>query len=279
MPAVRLAFVCSFALLAFASPANAANKLLPAPKQLRGFVLRADEKPSLYNHTFPRTPAFAWRPIAGAKKYEFELSTSEVGDDGAVLWSSSSLSAPIKTPATSVPVSLPWITGNPYSLYARVRGIDSRGRAGRWSRPYGFNMRWPTKPVPMSPQHPGLIRWTPVEGATMYEVWLRGARSTFLTTTNVADQRDHYTFHRYDALDGQRGLARSRRPPPLRRDPDTGSRPSRTGPGATSSSTSTRPTLPGLLSGVGTVSGSVVTPGRSTQRDCPRAHACVHLER
>jgi hypothetical protein len=26
-------------------------------------------------HAFPRTPAFAWRPVAGAKKYEFELST------------------------------------------------------------------------------------------------------------------------------------------------------------------------------------------------------------
>ena len=153
MPAVRLAFVCSFALLAFASPAHAAkSKLLPAPKQLRGFVLRADEKPSLYNHTFPRTPAFAWRPVAGAKKYEFELSTSQVGDDGAVIWTSSSLEAPIKTPATSVPVSLPWITGNPHSLYARVRGIHSHGRTGRWSRPYGFNMRWPAKPKPMSPQ-------------------------------------------------------------------------------------------------------------------------------
>jgi hypothetical protein len=198
MPAVRLAFVCSFALLAFASPANAAKgKLLPAPKQLRGFVLRADEKPSLHEHTitFTRTPAFAWRPVAGARKYEFELSTSEVGDDGAVIWSSSSLSAPI----TDVPISLPWITGNPHSLHARVRGIDSRGRAGRWSRPYGFNMRWPTKPLRMEPEYPGLIRWTPVEGATMYEVWI-GRRdlgaATFKTTTNVADMRELYTFHR-----------------------------------------------------------------------------------
>jgi hypothetical protein len=71
MPAVRLAFVCSFALLACASPAHAAkNKLLPAPKQLRRFVLHSDEKPSLYKHPFPRTPAFAWRPVAGAKKYD-----------------------------------------------------------------------------------------------------------------------------------------------------------------------------------------------------------------
>ena len=241
-------------------------------------MLRADEKPSLYNHTFPRTPAFAWRPIAGAKKYEFELSTSEVGDDGAVLWSSSSLSAPIKTPATSVPVSLPWITGNPYSLYARVRGIDSRGRAGRWSRPYGFNMRWPTKPVPMSPQHPGLIRWTPVEGATMYEVWLRGAR------VDVPDDDERRRPARplhlppLDALDGQRGMARSRRPPPLRRDPERS-------PGRLVRALEqhlrqlqpARAARPALRRRNRVRLGR--QPGRSTKRDRPRAHARVHLER
>ena len=260
MPAVRLAFVCSFALLAFASPAHAAkSKLLPAPKQLRGFVLRADEKPSLYKHTFPRTPAFAWRPVAGAKKYEFELSTSAVGDDGAVIWTSSSLAAPIKTPATSVPVSLPWITGNPYSLYARVRGIDPHGRSGRWSRPYGFNMRWATKPAPMSPQHPGLVRWTPVEGATMYEVWLRGARSTFLTTTNVADQRDHYTFHRslpwMASVDWRVRAVRR-----LYGEIPNGLPAVSYGPWSDVFVNFNPPTLPGMLSSIGTASGSVVSP-------------------
>lgn len=260
MPAVRLAFVCSFALLAFASPAHAANsRLLPAPKQLRGFVLRADEKSSLYKHTFPRTPAFAWRPVAGAKKYEFELSTSAVGDDGAVIWTSSSLEAPIKTPATAVPASLPWITGNPYSLYARVRGIDSRGRSGRWSRPYGFNMRWPTKPTPMSPQHPGLIRWTPVEGATMYEVWIRGARSTFLTTTNVADQRDHYTFHRslpwMASVDWRVRAVRR-----LYGEIPNGLPAVSYGPWSDVFVNFNPPALGGMLSSVGTASGSVVSP-------------------
>ena len=269
MPAVRLAFVCVLTLLAFAPPAHAAKaKLLPAPKQLRGFVLRADERPSLYKHTFPRTPAFAWRQVAGAKKYEFELSTSEVGDDGAVVWSSSSLSEPIKTPATYVPVALPWITGNPYSLYARVRGIDSRGRAGRWSRPYGFNMRWPAKPVPMNPQYPGLVRWTPVEGATMYEVWFRGARTTFLTTTNVADQRDHYTFHRtipwMGAVDWRVRAVRR-----LYGDIPNGLPAVSYGPWSDIFVNLNPPSLPGLLSRLGTASGSVVSPAATPS---PNAH-------
>ncbi|HEU6446487.1 MAG TPA: hypothetical protein VFL61_15645 [Gaiellaceae bacterium] len=267
MPAVRLAFVCAIALLAFASPAQGA-KLLPGPKQLRGFMLRADERASLHRHTFPRTPAFAWRPVAGAKRYEFELSTSEVGDDGAVIWSSESLDAPIKTPATSVPVSLPWITGNPYSLYARVRAIDSRGRAGRWSRPYGFNMRWPAKPVPMNPQYPGLIRWTPVEGATMYEVWLRGARSTFLTTTNVADQRDYYTFHRtmpwMASVDWRVRAVRR-----LYGDIPNGLPAVSYGPWSDVFVNLNPPTLPGLLSTFGTASGSVVSPAAAPS---PTAH-------
>jgi hypothetical protein len=258
MPAVRLAFVCALALLAVPPSAQAA-KLLPAPTQLRGFVLRADERPSLYRHTFPRTPAFAWRPVAGAKRYEFELSTSGVGDDGAVLWSSSSLREPIKTPATSVPVALPWITGNPYSLYARVRAIDARNRAGRWSTPYGFNMRWPTKPVPMNPQYPGLIRWTPVEGATMYEVWFRGARSTFLTTTNVADQRDHYTFHRTMPWMGTVDW-RVRAVRRLYGDIPNGLPAVSYGPWSDVFVNLNPPSLPGLLASFGTASGSVVSP-------------------
>ena len=262
MPAVRLAVVCLLALLV-APPAHAAKaKLLPAPKQLRGFMLRADERPSIYKHTFPRTPAFAWRPVAGAKQYEFELSTGEVGDDGAIVWSSSSLGAPIKTPATSVPVALPWITGNPYSLYARVRGIDSHNRSGKWSRPYGFNMRWPAKPVPATPQYPGLVRWTPVEGATMYEVWLRGARSTFFTTTNVADQRDHYTFHRtmpwMATVDWRVRAVRQ-----LYGDIPNGLPAVSYGPWSDVFVNFNPPTLPGLLSTFGTASGSVVSSATS----------------
>ena len=133
--------------------------------------------------------------MAGAKTYEFELSTSENFSESAVVWSSASSDVTLKSPAATIPISLPWMTGNPYALYARVRGIAPKGHDGRWSTPYGFNMRWRDRPRPLDPQSPGLVRWTPIEGATMYEVWLQGSSLPFMTTTNVADEREFYTFH------------------------------------------------------------------------------------
>jgi hypothetical protein len=55
-------------------------------------------------------------------------------------------------------------------------------------------MRWPETPTPLS-TYPGLLRWKPVDGATGYDVWLLDARKVFSVNTNVADQREYYTFH------------------------------------------------------------------------------------
>src|SRR5918992_1167740 len=197
MPFARFCGAIVFAVLAFgplAPPADA-PKPLPAPKGLKAFLPRVDEPQARYNRTFPRTPAFAWRAVPRAKRYEFELSTSKTFSEGAVVWSSATAKVDVPTPAISPGVSLPWITGNPYSLHARVRAISANGKDGLWSAPFGFNMRWRDKPRPLNPQFPGLVRWTPIEGATMYEVWLFGTRQHFLTTTNVADEREFYTFH------------------------------------------------------------------------------------
>ena len=90
---------------------------------------------------------------------------------------------------------MPWITGSPYALYAHVRAITNKGVTS-WSAPYGFNVRWSSVPKDLNSTHPGLVRWSPVEGATAYQVWIYGAKRTFMTTTNVADARDLYTFHR-----------------------------------------------------------------------------------
>src|SRR5581483_7425312 len=42
---------------------------------------------------------------------------------------------------------------------------------------------------------PGLVRWKPIEGATSYEVWFVDAAKVITTSTNVADEREYYTFH------------------------------------------------------------------------------------
>jgi hypothetical protein len=60
-------------------------------------------------------------------------------------------------------------------------------------------MRWAGVPAPLA-SIPGLIRWTPIDGATSYQVWfvnvdINGRSKIIATTTNVADEREYYTFH------------------------------------------------------------------------------------
>jgi hypothetical protein len=190
------------AVLALAAPADAAQRsgsraALSAPSGLKAFLLRANEQPA---HVFSRTPAFAWNPVRGAKRYEFVLATSPTFAGNAILWDDTSLVAP----AAAVPVTLPWITGNPYSLYARVRGISANGSVGGWSALYGFNMRWATVPTQLS-AGTGYVRWSPIDGATSYDVWFGnldvggGVSKVISTVTNVADEREYYSFHNSSA--------------------------------------------------------------------------------
>lgn len=189
MPAVRLAAVI-LAMLVFAPAANAG---LGGPAGLKPFLLRADEAPT---RTFPRTPSFAWRPVRGATRYEFELATKSKFSEGSLIWTSKSL----KTPTAAIPVALPWMTGSPYALYAHVRAVTRKG-VTKWSAPYGFNMRWTAVPqADASP--PGLLRWRPVEGATGYHVWFPSFGKRIATKTNVADEREYWTFHQQPAMSG-----------------------------------------------------------------------------
>jgi len=183
----------SLAALLVASGATAATRTqtaagaLGAPQDIHGFMLRADEASA---DTFSRTPSFAWKPVRGAQRYQFELSTARTFASGAVLWSSKTLTAP----AASLPIALPWISGTPYSLYAHVRAIAPDGSAGPWSDSFGFNMRWSNLPTPLS-SPTGMIRWTSVDGASAYQVWYLEPHKIIATRTNVADEREYYTFH------------------------------------------------------------------------------------
>ena len=187
MPAARLLVLFALTLV-FASSAQAATpRAIAAPTGLKAFLLRASEPTT---HEFPRTPSFAWNPVRGAASYEFQLSTSPRFNESAIVWEK--LDALI--PAVAPDVSLPWITGRPYALYARARAVSQTGASG-WSRAYGVNIRWPSLAQPL-PAAPGLVRWTPIEGATSYEVlYVNAGHKRFATMTNVADMREYYTFH------------------------------------------------------------------------------------
>ena len=184
--------------------ALAALVLVPAasaapPSELRGFVLGASEaQPN--PHAFNRTPAFAWDPVPGADRYEFELATSSTFADNALVWRSTTL----KNPLTTVPLTLPWIGRGTsgYAWYARVRAVVDGAKTG-WSARYGFNLEAASVPNPLSGganPNPGMVRWSRVSGATAYEVVFiydlaSGKRKKIKTATTAADLREFYTFH------------------------------------------------------------------------------------
>jgi hypothetical protein len=174
------------ALLALAVGAGSARSADSAPTGLHGFLLRADEP---LKTSFSRTPSFAWNPVPGALHYEFQLSLSDAFRDNSVIYANNGDPTPVEAP----PLTLPWITGSPHALYARVRAITPDG-ATPWSANFGFDMVPPPPPTPLS-SYPGLLRWTPVEGAAGYQVWLLDAHKMEISTTNTLDEREFYTFH------------------------------------------------------------------------------------
>ena len=85
------------------------------------------------------------------------------------------------------------MTGAPYAAYARVRAVTQKGTSP-WSAGYGFNIRWQDVPE-QTTSYPGLARWTPVEGATSYQVWFTDINRVVETRVNAVDQREFYAFH------------------------------------------------------------------------------------
>jgi len=184
---MRIAFLAAVIATAVLTGAvNSSSAADPAPTGLHAFLLRADEPQQT---SFSRTPAFAWNPVPGALHYEFQLSLSSTFQDNAIVYADLSVSAPVEAPG----ITLPWITGNPHSLYARVRAVMPDG-AGPWSANFGFDMVPSAPPTPL-PSYPGVLRWTPVEGAAAYQVWLVDVPKFVSVSTNVLDERDFYTFH------------------------------------------------------------------------------------
>lgn len=183
-----------------ASGSAARGPALPAPTGLKTFAHHLAERGTQSATGVPvysRTPSFAWAPVRGASHYEFELATSDNFLAGnSLVWSSRTLA----TPATAIPLSLPWITGQPASLYWRVRAVAGT-QVSVWSKPKPFTMRWTSLPTEWKPKpgtaadRPGYVRWHPVEGATAYQVWFVDIPKIITAVTNVADQREFYAFH------------------------------------------------------------------------------------
>ncbi len=169
------------------SLAGASTAAVKAPTGVHGFLLLSSEP---LTSKFHRTPSFAWAPVSGAVHYELQLATSNTFRDNGILYDGTNLPTPVAAPT----LTLPWITGSPHSLYARVRASLLGGHVTPWSAPYGFDMVPPAAPTQLS-SYDGLLRWSPVAGADRYQVWFTDAGKIETVTTNVLDEREFYAFH------------------------------------------------------------------------------------
>ena len=134
--------------------------------------------------------------MRGAARYEFQLAKSPDFDESSMLYSTS-----LKSPAVTIPMALPWMSGDPYAAYGRVRARTAGGVTA-WTKPFGFNVVWDTLPEAIVSSQPGLSRWAPVPGATSYHVWFTDIAKVVATRTNAVDEREFYSFHRASAYIG-----------------------------------------------------------------------------
>ena len=143
--------------------ADAAAKRGPAAPQLQTPASEAAVK---------AVPAFRWAPVRGAERYEFNLSASRSFESIVHGQGRGSF----QTANTWATVNKTLADGD---YYWRVRAIDAKDRAGKWSSTRSISKRWGTAPTPEAPiggakltypNDPLLLRWSRVPGAFKYLV-------------------------------------------------------------------------------------------------------------
>src|SRR5437773_1448832 len=132
------------ASIAVASGSAARGPALAAPSSLQTFMKRIGEPRKLSGNGIPeysRTPSFAWAAVRGASHYEFELSTSgDFRSGNGLVWQSKTLT----TPATSIPLALPWTSDVEWRVRAMRRVYGAAKNAlpavsyGPWSPVYDW---------------------------------------------------------------------------------------------------------------------------------------------
>ncbi len=119
--------------------------------------------------TVSSLPVFAWDPVPGADKYEFEIAAN-AGFDSSIAY--------ITTRNTRATLEDTIANG---TYYWHVRGITAAGAVGPWTETRTMQMAWTGKPSLLSPANGGTLTypadafrlaWTPVAGASEYTVKL-----------------------------------------------------------------------------------------------------------
>jgi hypothetical protein len=143
-----------------AATAGAATGKVAAPRQIAPAA----------GATVQVVPAFSWQRVRRAAKYEFQLAADPAFESIVLGHGRGSFF----TRNTSASVDEALADG---SYYWRVRSIDARDRAGRWSPVRSLRKRWSLTPVLLGPlagasvtypRTPLVLRWAPVDGAFKY---------------------------------------------------------------------------------------------------------------
>ena len=181
-----LAAVLAGFMLLMASQVSsaAAATRLPAPK-LTGPA--ADT-------TYKVSPTFAWAAVKGAARYEFQLAADDKFE--SIVGRRREGTFKTKNTFATVPTAL---ADNPpeHGYFWRVRAIDVRNTAGRWSRTAKMVKSWPDTSTLLEPAdgagaaigdaNPMVLRWSRVPHAFKYRV--RIARDGDLANLVYGDRK------------------------------------------------------------------------------------------
>ncbi len=117
-------------------------------------------------------PSFAWSPVAGVDKYEFQIS-ADAGMNSPVLGTGKDLFFTRNTRATLVKT----VPNGTY--WWRVRATNAAGDTSAWTQPRSFRKNWNLQPLlqtPTSgaglsfPANPVVLNWSGIPGAAHYLV-------------------------------------------------------------------------------------------------------------
>ena len=163
MAADRRLLAAAFAVIAFLTAGPA-----------RGALGRPTQTAPANGALFQFLPSFAWTPVAGAEKYEFQIS-ADIGMNSPVLGRGQD---DFFTKNTRATLSKTVPNG---TYYWRVRSVDAAGDVSEWTPPSMFRKSWTaaaTLQNPASgsqivfPTNPLQLAWSAVPGAANYQVYL-----------------------------------------------------------------------------------------------------------
>jgi hypothetical protein len=181
MAADRKLLAAAFAAIAFLTAGPA-----------RGAVTRPTQTAPAAGAIVQFLPAFAWTPVAGADKYEFQIS-ADAGMNSPVLGSGKDDFFTRNTRATLTQT----IPNGTY--YWRVRSTDAAGGSSKWTEPRSFRKLWNLQPALQSPgsgaslTYPGkpvVLSWSGVPGAAHYLVSVASDTSLGSLVFRYANQDD-----------------------------------------------------------------------------------------